>query len=125
MARKLTRKAAKAAQERDTQKGHNAKVRAGIIRSVCRELNAIRRKIDALNAEQRELLNTKVKGDLDMPIADFRMAFRLYQLEGEKRDVLLDNLRETFEALGQGGQLDFIDAMRDAQKADAGDGATA
>ena len=98
-----------------TTVGHNAKARAGIIRSACKELAELDRQSETINAERRELLNTKIKGDLDMSVADFRIAYRLYKLEGEKRDKLLDTMQETFKALGLGGQLNFLEEIEKAE----------
>jgi hypothetical protein len=99
-----------------TTEGHNAKARAGIIRSVCKELADLDRQSETINAERRELLNSKVKVDLDMTVSDFRIAYRLYKLEGEKRDKLLDTMQETFKALGLGGQLNFLEEIEKAEK---------
>lgn len=93
------------------QPGHNAQARKKIIRDVCRELVQLEGKRKEIGEKISELKNTKIKGDLGMKIADFAMAYRLYQLEGEDRDKLFDTLRETFQALGVGAQLDWIDGI--------------
>src|SRR3546814_10647644 len=61
----------------------------------------------------RELKQTRIKGDLGMKIADFNAAYRLYKLEDDDRDTFLDAIRETFEALGIGQQLDWLKAADD------------
>src|SRR5690606_2806344 len=104
MARKLKNETTEPA---PAQPGHNAQARKKIIRDVCRELVRLEAQRKEISEKISELKNTKIKGDLGMKIADFAMAYRLYQLEGEDRDKLFDTLRETFSALGVGAQLDF------------------
>lgn len=93
-------------------KTHNMAARKQIIRSVCKEIVNLEKKIAELNAEKSSLLQKKIKGDLGMKIADFNVTLRVYRLEGEDRNDLFDTMRETFDALGVGGQLNFLDSMR-------------
>jgi hypothetical protein len=94
--------------------GHNSSARAATIKNVCERLQGLFDQRKMLNEDISSLKNEKIKGELGMKITDFMMAFRLYQLEGDDRDKLLDTLKETFEALGIGEQLDFIDAFKKA-----------
>lgn len=100
---------------------HNSKVRKDIINEVCRDLHALQSEKDSINEQIAELKNKRIKGDLGMKVSDFNFAYRAYKLEGKDRALLLDTMRETFEALGIGEQLDFI-AASDKQAA-ANDGA--
>lgn len=94
--------------------GHNAEARAGAIRDICRDIDGLAAERKVISDQIREIKQKRVKGDLDMKIADFNVAYRLYQLEQDDRDKLLDTLRETFSALGMGGQLDFLPAVETA-----------
>ncbi len=88
----------------------NSKARKETILKACRELAGLLAERKELGEKIGKLKQTLVKGDLGMKIADFNLAFRLYQLEGEDRDQTLDTLKECFGALGIGGQLDWIEA---------------
>jgi hypothetical protein len=70
--------------------------------------------VKALNADIREFKSTHIKGDLGFKIADWNAIYRVSQLEIEDRDVLLDTLREGFQALGIGGSLDWVAAAEGA-----------
>lgn len=107
-----------------TTEGHNSKARAKTIKEAIREIAALESERQSISEQIREIKQVRIKGDLDMKIADFNAAMRLYKLEDEARDTFLDTLRETFEALGLGKQLDFIDAMR-AEPEDSEPGYTA
>lgn len=88
----------------------NAKARKETIKKVADELATLDAKIAELREEKNAIKNTKIKGDLGMKIADFNLALRLYRLEGEARGEAIDTLKECFEALAPGEQLDFIAA---------------
>lgn len=91
---------------------HNSKARKEIISSVCSELHALESEKASINEQIAELKNKRIKGDLGMKVSDFNFAYRAYKLEGKDRALLLDTMRETFEALGIGEQLDFITASQ-------------
>ncbi len=93
-------------------KGDNSKVRADIIIEVCRKVSTLESKRKLIGEEIREIKNKNIKGDLGIKIGDFNVAYRLYQLEGEARDQLLDTIRETFAALGVGQQLDWLEVSQ-------------
>jgi hypothetical protein len=101
---------------------HNAKSRAETIQHCCREITNLEAERSSISEQVREIKQIRIKGELGMKIGDFNAALRLYALEGDDRDQFFDRLRETFEALGVGAQLDFIDALRgEAEHADRGD----
>jgi len=98
----------------------NVANRAEVIRQVCVDLAALDAERQSISANIRELKQKRIKGDLGMKIADFAVAYRLYQLEQDDRDTLFDTLRETFSALGVGEQLDWLKAAdHDAAAYDA------
>lgn len=90
-------------------KGHNLDAaRAADIRAICNKIGGLTAERRIISDKIREIKQKRVKGDLDMKIADFNVAYRLYQLEQDDRNQLLETLRETFSALGIGEQLDFL-----------------
>lgn len=88
--------------------GHNAKARAEIIRQTMVELDDLEAQRKSIGEDIRKLKATKIKGDLGMKIGDFNIAYRLYQLESKDRDRLLDSVRECFDALEIGHQVDWV-----------------
>jgi predicted nuclease with TOPRIM domain len=94
---------------------HNQPDRAAAIQDVCRRLENLEGEISALQEDRRNLKNEVVKGKLGLKLSDFNVAYRLYKLEGDDRDTMLDTMRECFEALGVGGQLDWIKAAEAAE----------
>lgn len=88
----------------------NAKARKETIKQVADQMATIEAKIAELREEKNQLKAKKIKGELGMKVSDFNLALRLYKLEGEARDEALDTLKECFEALAPGEQLDFIKA---------------
>ena len=101
----------------ETMTGHNAQIRKRIINDVVREIANLEAKRKEISEEIRTIKQKKIKGDLDMKIADFNAVMRLYSLESEDRDKYLSTLQETFDALGVGDQLDFIAAAERASGA--------
>lgn len=89
---------------------HNASARRQVILDVCAELASLEARRREIGEQIAELKQTRIKGDLGMKISDFSAAYRLYRLDDEDRDQFIDTLRETFEALGVGGQLDWLSA---------------
>lgn len=96
----------------NTTAGHNAKARAGIIRSIMDALDDKDAEIASLQ-EDRKRIKGRIKADLGMKVSDFNVLRRFRQLdeEPEERDRLFDVLREGFQALGIGGQASFLDAL--------------
>jgi len=95
-------------------KGHNSAPRKKIIRDACSEITSLAAQRRAIGEQIRTIKTVKIKGALGLKIGDFNVALRLYQLEGADRDQLLDTVRETFEALGVGEQLNWLDAAERA-----------
>jgi uncharacterized protein (UPF0335 family) len=89
--------------------------RAATIRDTCQRVEKLDEEIKALQADRRGLIKDKIKGDLGMKIADFNIAYRMYQLEQEDRDTMVDTMRECFSALGLGDQLNWLDAAEKAE----------
>jgi ribosome modulation factor len=90
-------------------KEHNAGERAKIMREAAAEiirLKAQKASIQEQIAEQRGRIKS-----LDIKAIDFNVAMRLMELEAEDRDKSLDGLREAFEALGVGQQLDWVSGI--------------
>lgn len=100
----------------------NSAARADTIRKACRQIIELEEQRKEIGAAISNVKNTLVKGDLGMKLADFNIALRLYKLEGDDRDELFDTLKETFEALGVGEQLGFLDALKQQKDAEAAAG---
>lgn len=99
---------AKDTDEEPSQQTSNSASRAGIIKKTIRKINALEAERKLVGAQITEIKQRVIKGDLGMKISDFNAALRLYGLEDEDRATYLDTLRETFEALGIGGQLSMF-----------------
>lgn len=89
----------------------NSAARAGIIRDAVKKIVQLKADRASINADIAEIKNRWVKADLGFKSTDFDIAIRLYELEGDDRDELLDTIKETFAALGVGMQSNFLDAM--------------
>lgn len=95
--------------------GHNAASRKQIIQEVCKDIAALEADRKQIAEEIRTIKQKRIKGDLDMKVADFNAAYRLYQLDSDDQATFLDTLRETFQALGKGAQLDFLSVQQQAE----------
>jgi ribosome modulation factor len=84
--------------------------RRAIILHACQQITALEEERKAVGNRIKEVKG-RIKAELGYKIADFNAALRLYQLEDEARDTFIDTLKETFEALGIGGQLDWIETV--------------
>ena len=93
----------------------NSKARKEIIKEVSSRLISLDSQIANLQSKRRNLINTRIKGDLDMKVADFNAAYRLAKLEREDRAAYLEVVAETFVALGVGKQSDFFDLLNVAK----------
>lgn len=91
--------------------GHNSQARGEIIRKVGNEIDGLESQVAAIQAEIRTIKQKRVKGDLKMKIIDFNIARRMLSLEGADRDELLGTVREVFDAMGIGDQLDWVEAQ--------------
>lgn len=85
------------------------------ILSVIKRVSALEAERKSIGEDIRSIKQTLIKGELGMKIGDFNVAMRLYSLEGDDRDELLDTIHETFNALGMGDQLDWITASQRTQ----------
>lgn len=86
----------------------NARARKEIISEVVRDLMGIDAKLAKLHEDRREVLQKRIKADLNMNLADFNRAYTLYLKDSEERTTALDVLHEVFSTLAVGGQLDWI-----------------
>lgn len=91
-------------------------IRADAIRKVIKDLRALEAQRETISGKIRELKQTVIKGDLAMKMADFAFARRLYDLDTDDQQTFFGTLRETFDALGQGDQLGFLDALDKTEK---------
>jgi len=89
-------------------KDHNVAARGDIIKRCCSEIAGLEAERKTIGDQIRAIKQKQIKGDLGMKIADFNAALRLHSLEDEARDEFFDTLRETFQALGVGQQLNFL-----------------
>lgn len=92
----------------------NSAARAEIIREVCETIAEFDRQIDAVKAERKAVIETRIVADLGMKKGDFALAYKLHEMSHDERDVLLDTMRECFSALGAGEQLNWLDAAEGA-----------
>lgn len=102
--------------------GGNSAARKDAIRKVIKDLKALEAKREVITADIRELKQTVIKGDLNLKMADFAFARRLYDLDTDDRNTFFGTLRETFDALGQGDQLGFLDALETTENGQVGEG---
>lgn len=108
--------AKKAEENPSANKVHNSQERQKIMREVAREIIALkgeRSEISAQITEQRGRIKS-----LDIQAAEFNVVLRYMELEAEDRNKGLDGLRECFEALMPGENLDWI-AVASTVSADA------
>jgi hypothetical protein len=90
----------------------NSAARAELIREAVRVLAEKEREVQAINADIREYRQQHIKGELGFKLSDWAAIYRVSQLEVEDRDILLDTLREGFDALGIGQIVDWVDAAQ-------------
>lgn len=95
--------------------GHNSEARKKIINDVCRQVAELEAERAEIGAQIREIKQKRIKSDLGMKLADFNAALRLYRLDDDAQATFLDTLRETFQALGKGSQLDFLAVQQKAE----------
>lgn len=88
----------------------NSGARADLIRSAARYIEDREAEIKAIREDITEYKAKHIKGDLGFKLSDWGTVYRMYKLESEDRDTLLDTIREGFKALGVGGSVDWVDA---------------
>ena len=98
----------------------NSAARAEIIREACQTCEEFERQIDGLKAEIKAVIETRVVAGLGMKKRDFALARKLYAFDQSERDGTFDAIRECFNALGIGQQVNWLDAVegQDAARAD-------
>lgn len=114
--RGATQKRQAEAEDRAPERTSNSKARREIIREVCREVEQLEAKRDAISDEIRRVKQTKIKGALDLKIADFNAALRIYKLGRDDRAEMLETMQETFKALGIGQTLDWVAAAAETDR---------
>lgn len=88
----------------------NSGARADIIRSAARYIADREAEIKTIREDITEYKQKYIKGDLGFKLSDWSTVYRVYKLETEERDALLDTIREGFAALGIGQSVDWVDA---------------
>lgn len=94
---------------------HNVGNRRVAIQNAAQEMLAIKAERKALNERAREVRQTLKEMGVQTPAFDY--ALRVADMEDEAKAEYLDSLRECFDGLDVGQQLDFLDEAVDrAQK---------
>lgn len=88
--------------------------RNALIQECAQDMLEIKRQRAELN-EQAADIRERLR-DAGVQTRAFDYALRVQQMEQEARDEYMDSLRESFGALGIGGQLNFLDAAESEQK---------
>jgi hypothetical protein len=90
--------------------GDNSKARHDIIREIKFGIDDVNSRM-AILSEERKRLKGRIKADLGWKVSDFNFAVRLADLEEGERDDAIDVMREAFQALDIGVQLNFLDII--------------
>lgn len=91
---------------------HNSKERAKIISECGTQMKSIMSQRKDLNEEASEIRERLRDNGID--VKSFMAALRLSEMDDTNaRDNYLDGLKESFRALGMGGQLDWVDQVTD------------
>ena len=106
---------------------HNMKARNAIIQKQFGELfkleqekaAAIEKHVKKISDEIKKVRHN-LKADTDIDSKDLNLFYKIFarqeegkKLEEEDANRIADNLRSVFDALKDGGQLDFIDSIKD------------
>ena len=94
----------------DATKDHNAKARKEQIVKAFAEYEKLHAERKDIGAAMTEITG-RIKEDLAISPAAFKNAFKLWQMEDHDRDNLLTQMRECFDSLGVGQQMDFLTAL--------------
>lgn len=94
----------------DNTAGHNLANRRKLIRDFIRSLVEIDAAMQPYKDQRKDIMK-RVKDDLNMNAAQFKVAVKLAQMEQVERDEVADTIREVFEALGMGQQSNFIPVL--------------
>lgn len=106
-------------EDQEVTEEYRASNRAATIREACETIGELERQVAGLKAEIKVVKETRIKAELNMKVADFNLAYKLYQMEQGERDGLQDVIRECFAALGIGEQLNWVVAAETADAASA------
>jgi len=96
---------------------HNSGDRKVLIQSAYQALERFENELAEIREARKAFKDEVIKGKLGMKVSDFQAGYRLYKLEGDERDQMLDTIRECFDALGAGEQLDWVAAAERKQAA--------
>ena len=99
--------------------GHNS--RPEKIRAICAELDQMEKDRDEQNEKIRTFRKQKIKNELGIKLGDFDAFRRVYGMEDDRRDEYLTALKEGFDALDAGDQLDWLAATERHQERQAED----
>ena len=89
---------------------HNVKSRAVIMTECATEMRRIKTERKELNEQAGDI--RKRLRDVDINVKAWEAALRISDMDDvEARDAYMDGLREAFEALGVGQQMDWIAAQ--------------
>jgi 5-methylcytosine-specific restriction endonuclease McrA/uncharacterized protein (UPF0335 family) len=94
----------------------NSNSRADTIKRAAQYIEKIEDEIAVLRADLREYKDAHIKGDLGFKLSDWATVYRMYKLEENDRNELLDTIREGFKALGIGEQLDWVTESEKSDK---------
>jgi len=102
--------------------GHNSfdQERAAKIRAAVKKLDEFRADAQALSKRRSKYVQTVIKGDLGLKVADFLAFKRLSDLEGDEQNAFISTLREGFNALGKGEMLNFVEVMGQTKAPEGG-----
>jgi hypothetical protein len=88
----------------------NSDTRADTIRAAAQYIASREAEIKVIRDELTEYKNAHIKGDLGFKLSDWATVYRIFKLEGDDRNQLIDTLREGFAALGLGQSVDWVAA---------------
>lgn len=89
---------------------HNVKSRTAILAECGEQFRGIQAERSALN-EQAGEIRTRLK-EIGVEPKAFMAALRCADMEKEGQDKYMDTFQEAFNALGSGGQLDWVSALK-------------
>lgn len=89
----------------------NTGARAETVREAITAIDHIERQISDLKADIKAIIETQIVADLGIKKRDFALMRKLYAIDSGERDTLFDAIRECFDALGCGEQLDWLGAL--------------
>lgn len=125
MARDIDGDDARREAPQDATAEHNVSNRRTVLQQCCAEIRTLGAQANAL-AEQKKGINKqigdvfrRIKSELGIKRKSVEAIMGLVDLKDEERNETLDELREVYEALRPGEQLDWISVAENAQPAAA------